>query len=706
VKQIESTQPVVDPSTLLAAPDTNFTIPDDEDIITDPELITLNKPITLPPTSQPLVTRNSILTPETATVHQLGVYVQPNDIPRLAYEIAVEGPLRLFDQTSGAEIIHQYFDYQTQSVKTNTLRGSYVLYIEAHSGALLKSVEAMAHSQPGYAEVGTGQVYDPSPMEGGGQLFQVPLYDLADMNTPNDGYLRSPFVRIQDVAIGDVYCPKGTSQSGNLPPGCTGLNFIFNPVGIGFYAIQQVNAFHFLSDRKAYLNALGFGNLMNFPITTVPVDNMHLGSYYDAINKSIGFLGGNSDALDGDIAAHEYGHAVTNDLGLQTGNPGQYNYPFALGDDVLGNGAWNEAIADYHAASNFNDIEIGEQTGQFLPNGYLRKLNSSENIVDNWHGEKYADSVIISTALYRLRNTLGKGIVDPIVFELPAHVLPTDNVQQIVEAFRQAANVLYPGAGGYSVYDENIRAIFSLAKLNGVSGAYNWSSRVGSGLAYLTPRPYPDTYNHTEIRTIAGASFVRIMFDLYSMVNEHDFIQVRDGNDVLIAAFTGVRARNEVVTVPGDTVKITLNSAPDGVGGAGYGLVFVHAYDPTIPNSGPIVQGSMLPVTPGSTMSPLPVRVDVSASYDPNGDAIVGWKITPQRGLAEPMGVFLDPLIPGSFNKTVTHILNRKAYWPITVPGYVGARIELVDSKGNKSLPTYVGDPAGGGVYVTPYVAP
>ncbi len=117
---------------------------------------------------------------------------------------------------------------------------------------------------------------------------------------------------------------------------------------------------------------------------------------------------------------------------------------------------------------------------------------------------------------------------------------------------------------------------------------------------------------------------------------------------------------------------------------------------PVLPiNKGPIVK---VKTTTNGTMDPLVVEFDLSGSFDPEGDAIVGWSIYPQAGSKEATEVQLDPLA-ANFQKKLVHVLNRDGVGPILQPGYATATIVLTDSKGYQSKPTTVR------VNVDPYVA-
>lgn len=625
-----------------------------------------------------------LLHPERIDVRRLGVLASSGQALRLVWELAVDGPLE--------GVVKQYFDFKAQEMRLTTVRGSYALYVDAHDGSVVQCVEAMAHAQtPGYTAVGTGEVFDPNPVEMGGALFQlptpfpVPLYELADANTPNDGYLRSTYVQAHDtLQLGDVHCPAGNLQGPSNPPGCTGLQFNYFESAFPFnYLMAQVVPFHAISRKSVLCKSIGFQLALPPSIWVECLDNTHPFSCYTHSSRTIYLLSSLPESFDGDLDLHEHGHAIHHNIGIATQSPGTLNYPFNNGA-LTGSGAMDEGSSDYHGASFYDDLELAEWAGVGTPTGYIRRLATSRNVVDNWINGNHTDGVIWGTALYRLRNVLGKGVVDRLVLEFPYHILPTDNIQQGFDALRVAAQVLYPGSAGLSIYDEDLRTVFSLAKINGSAPVYNWQARVGNGLAYVTPRPYPDTYSHTEVFSIPGAPNVRLLFDPYTGVNENDKLLVLNGLDQVVAAYHNFDARGVTVTVPGDTAKVQLVSATDNLGGSGFGVVFARAYDPSIPHRRTVIVPQITVLAPNHR-DPLVVEIDLSRYVGHPSGRIVAWSVLPQTGSKETMEVQMDPLV-ANFTPKITHVFNRNGAFPILASTVFKIRIALTDDLGYTSV--------------------
>ncbi|HBA60722.1 MAG TPA: hypothetical protein DCZ92_07875 [Elusimicrobia bacterium] len=130
-----------------------------------------------------------------------------------------------------------------------------------------------------------------------------------------------------------------------------------------------------------------------------------LNAYYDLVNDNIVIGDGPTDlnlnyrsfALDGTVVRHEYVHLAINRI-----------YPIINYGEF---GALSEALADYFSLASFwregRPLSI---LGNFLGSGSRdidAPLTSSPNfkkIPDHWNGEVHDDAMIISEAMYTLRN--------------------------------------------------------------------------------------------------------------------------------------------------------------------------------------------------------------------------------------------------------------------------------------------------------------
>ncbi len=113
--------------------------------------------------------------------------------------------------------------------------------------------------------------------------------------------------------------------------------------------------------------------------------------------------GGQMDnfALYADIIYHEYGHGVTQHI---------YENGFLPYEDE--SGALNEAWSDYFPCSITDEPLVGE--GGLRGNNYIRNIDNDYVYPDDIRGEVHLDSRIISAAMWRSRQELGRDLTDPL----------------------------------------------------------------------------------------------------------------------------------------------------------------------------------------------------------------------------------------------------------------------------------------------------
>ncbi|HAH31938.1 MAG TPA: hypothetical protein DCL44_06460 [Elusimicrobia bacterium] len=196
-------------------------------------------------------------------------------------------------------------------------------------------------------------------------------------------------------------------------------------------SLAEVNAFYHLTKARRYFAPINLNPLNPDPnnppaaLGRVPVmvhahgeaDNIDVdggmqNAYYDFDNDNILIGDGPMDAngkfrsfaLDGTIVRHEYVHKVVNQI-----------YPIINFGEF---GAVSEAMADYFSIASLqaegnaenNDAKKTLSTlGNFIGAGEgtardISGLAGSKKMPDNWAGEVHDDSLILSQALYSLRD--------------------------------------------------------------------------------------------------------------------------------------------------------------------------------------------------------------------------------------------------------------------------------------------------------------
>ncbi|MBI4052297.1 MAG: T9SS type A sorting domain-containing protein [Elusimicrobia bacterium] len=286
-----------------------------------------------------------------------------------------------------------------------------------------------------------------------------------------------------------VLCPSGVCDPA-VPDNATST-FTWNASRTADGTLDEVNAFYHINQFRGYLaggvNASSAAPI-NFPINVM----VHAGptgmdnAFYNPEFKNL-FFGDSptpstSFALDGTVVRHEYTHFMVDHI-----------YPLI---NFGQSGAISEALADYFSGSSLNTSQIGRgvNAGSSLRNLADGGCPSSTCKVfpTDWVGEIHDDSLILSQALWRIRNRLGTSQADSLVFRALFYF--PDSFQE----FQEAATLLclddiFGGGGGSScTMVSHIAGIFSDFVAHGipVSGGDVFESNDGPEAATdISTRP-------------------------------------------------------------------------------------------------------------------------------------------------------------------------------------------------------------------------
>ncbi len=197
---------------------------------------------------------------------------------------------------------------------------------------------------------------------------------------------------------------------------------------------------------QRYFHSLGFDDdvgaangIRDFPTLANAHWNTGDQSFYSSGDNAIHFGdGGVDDGEDGDIIAHEFGHAVQHDQNACWGG-GQM-------------GAMGEGFGDYLAASFFADAGnatfqssnaacVGEWDASSSSSSNppcLRRVDGSKQYPTDLVGSVHADGEIWSRALWDLRQAVGAPVADQLVLEhhflVPCNASMTDAANQVLQA--------------------------------------------------------------------------------------------------------------------------------------------------------------------------------------------------------------------------------------------------------------------------------
>ena len=157
-------------------------------------------------------------------------------------------------------------------------------------------------------------------------------------------------------------------------------------------------------------------------------------------------------------------------------------------------------------------------------------------------------------------------------FQLQASVYPSNAADQRVQWTSSDPAVASVDENGLVTALKKGTATVTAAALDG-SGVTRTCQVTVSNTAYIctqpeqmeSPHDYPDSCTDVWLYTSPGAQKLYVTFDERTCMEDgFDYLYIYDGNGQQIGKYTGTELAGTTVTVPGDTVKIQINS--DGSG--------------------------------------------------------------------------------------------------------------------------------------------
>lgn len=305
---------------------------------------------------------------------------------------------------------------------TAETHGDFLSFIDPISGKVLSQENRISHFT-----TGTGDVFYPNPWQTQGsgtgltdsndadsialtnQLINVTLEGLDE----GTGLLTGEFVDLATLNSSSLTDNDANESSREY-------NYTRNDA-----RFEQVVIYHTVDQINRYFHTLGFDDdtgasngIRDFPTLA----NAHWftddQSFYSTGDDAIHFGdGGVDDGEDGDIIAHEYGHAIQHDQNAAWG-----------GGEM---GAMGEGFGDYLAASFFQThgdptflsshaAAVGEwdatsYSSDDPPN--LRRVDGNKTYPGGLTGQVHADGEIWSRALWDINQALGASIADQVILE-------------------------------------------------------------------------------------------------------------------------------------------------------------------------------------------------------------------------------------------------------------------------------------------------
>ena len=157
-------------------------------------------------------------------------------------------------------------------------------------------------------------------------------------------------------------------------------------------------------------------------------------------------------------------------------------------------------------------------------------------------------------------------------FQLQASVYPSNAADQRVQWTSSDPTVTSVDENGLVTALKKGTATVTAAALDG-SGVTRTCQVTVSNTAYIctqpeqmeSPHDYPDSCTDVWLYTSPGAQKLYVTFDERTCMEDgFDYLYIYDGNGQQVGKYTGTELAGTTVTVPGDTVKIQINS--DGSG--------------------------------------------------------------------------------------------------------------------------------------------
>ena len=318
--------------------------------------------------------------------------------------------------------------------------GDFLSVVGATSGKLLFQENRIAF------DTGSGLVYAPNPMQTSGDLG---LSDNADSTSAalDNGRVAVTLLGL-DPGVGTLkgeYVDLVSLAGGLAVADANEVSRVYN-YDRSDDRFEQVTIYHSIDSIQRYFHSLGFDDdtgavngIRDFPTLAHAHWDTADNSFYSTGDNAVHFGdGGVDDGEDGDVVAHEYGHAVQHDQNSCWG-----------GGEM---GAMGEGFGDYLAASFYHDegnaayqLANAACVADWDASSYssssppcLRRVDGTKTHPANVTGGVHADGEIWSAALWNLRIAAGATATDQMVleshFNVPCNASMNDAANEVIQA--------------------------------------------------------------------------------------------------------------------------------------------------------------------------------------------------------------------------------------------------------------------------------
>ena len=504
--------------------------------------------------------------------------------------------------------------------------GDFLTFVDAVTGDVISQENRIAHFTDG-----SGDVFYPNPYQTQGSAA-----GLTDNNDASSIALQNQLVPVTlqglDEGTGLIrgeFVDLSTLNGTTLPD--VDAN---EPTRIYNYdrddpRFEQVVIYHTVDQISRYFHDLGFDDdtgtqngIRDFPtLANAHWDNAD-NSFYSTGDDAIHFGdGGVDDGEDGDIVAHEYGHAI------------QHNQNAAWGGGEMG--AMGEGFGDYLAASFFQGIgdaafqaSHAAAVGEWDATSYssddppnLRRVDGNKMYPVDLTGGVHADGEIWSRALWDLNQDIGAAAADQLVLESHFLVPGGSSMVTAAEMILLADQNLNGGQ-----YESNIRAAFE------ARGILEAPETIGS--ISLDSSVYsPGSVIEIEVIDANAAANIEVMLTSSNGDSETLTLSGSTTYSTTISSVAGTPAAGDgqLQAMNGDTFTVTYIDVDDGAGnsitasdtGAFQNItVYDSDHDPIaiVDNS---TISSTITVTDAGSLLDVDLQLDITHTWDSDLTAVL-----------------------------------------------------------------------------------
>ncbi|MBK8658367.1 MAG: T9SS type A sorting domain-containing protein [Bacteroidetes bacterium] len=389
----------------------------------------------------------------------------------------------------------------------------------------------------------TGNIFHPDPLTTAQVAYGNPYFDNANATNASlnsqmqqvpfiasfDGLnfkLENQFVRIQELDL-----PTAAPATSSTP------FFLFNRSQDGF---EDVNAFYHINEFQKYVSQLGFDIANGLIDVDTHGFNGSDNSYFSPTanpQQLIFGTGGVDDAEDADVIIHEYGHFLS-ESAAPGSNVGHERKSLDEGFCDYLCAAYSKSLSSFDNLNVYNwDGHNEFWNGRVVSTNRVYPTNLSPSSI-------YRNGEMWSTALFKLRNEIGRAATDSLLFEAQYSYAQNIAMDDAAYLLVQADTALFNGKYYCSIYKNMLEQGFlpfyqgnpcGISSIGNPNEEFNLGYiQKGNSFTLFNPELNSLTLN---IYDLAGTSIKSIHF--HESVFEHSdesisrglyFVEVSDGN--------------------------------------------------------------------------------------------------------------------------------------------------------------------------------